>query len=278
MRDRKEAAFRYFWLGLILIFLVFPYYWMIISSLKPPEQTMISPPAWWPSRFVFSNYADAWNAIPFTRYLGNSLTYAVLTAVFCTLLSSFAGYSLSRFSFKGKKTSFILLLSTQLLPWVMTIIPFYFVLKSLNLTNTTFGIILAYSTWAIPFCTLMLRGYFNSAIPDSIEESATVDGCTKLGVFFRISLPLSIPGLVATAIFSFILAWNEFSWASIFLTSSEKKPLAVGMYDFIGQTGGTSAITLYMSTAVMTMIPTLIVFGFIQRYMVAGMSAGAVKG
>lgn len=137
---------------------------------------------------------------------------------------------------------------------------------------------MAYSIWGIPFCTLMIRGYFTQAIHVSILESARIDGCSKWGTFTRIALPLVTPGLVATAIFSFILAWNDFIWASVMLTDQAKKPVSIGVYDYIGQWGSNVNIALTMATAVLITIPTMILFSFLQKNLVSGLSAGAVKG
>ncbi|MCC3372320.1 carbohydrate ABC transporter permease [Cohnella sp. REN36] len=262
----------------VSVIVLFPFYWMFVTSVKPPEDILRTPPNWWPTAMEVVNYVKIWTTIPLFIYLKNSLLYAALSTALCVVLSGFAAYSLSRFRFKLRKLSIMAFLTSQLVPGTLTIIPFYFMMYNMGLNNTVIGIVLAYSIWAVPFCTLMLRGYLASAIPVSLEESATIDGCNKLGIFFRIALPISLPGIVATAIFSFILAWNEFMWASIILTKSGYKPLSVGMYDYIGKTGVTPAISLYMATAVIATIPSLIVFGIAQKHLVNGLTAGAVKG
>jgi multiple sugar transport system permease protein len=278
MGKKGAAVVHYAILAIISVFVLFPYYWMFITSVKPASQILLIPPTWWPSKFEFKNYIDVWDTIPLLQYIKNSMIYSLFTTIFCLILSSCAGYSLSRFNYRFKKASITIFLSSQLVPGVLTIVPFYFMIYNLKLSNTPVAIIFAYSIWAIPFCTLMLRSYFGSAIPVSVEESATIDGCSKFGVFFRIAIPLSLPGIIATGLFAFLLSWNEFMWASIILTKSELKPLAVGMHDYIGQFGITPAITLYMATAVIATLPALIIFGFTQKHLVSGLAAGAEKG
>ena len=124
----------------------------------------------------------------------------------------------------------------------------------------------------------MIRGYFDAAIPKEVEESARVDGCTQLGTFFRICLPISIPGIISTAIFAFIQAWNEYMWASILLSSNDLKPVSVGIYDFIGQYGANTKMALTMTAGICITLPAVVIFGFLQKYLISGLSAGAVKG
>lgn len=263
---------------LITFFVIFPYYWMLITSLKPPEQLMISPPVWVPSRLDFSNYVAVWTTLPLLRYMGNSLFVAISTTVLCLIFATLAGYSLSRYRTRIRNISTGMLLFSQLIPGVLPFIAFYFLMFNLHLTNTYAGLIIAYTIWGIPFCTLMMRGYFTSAVPQSLEESAIIDGCSRWGVFARIALPLAIPGLVATAIYSFILAWNEFMWASVMLTNNEMKPVSVGIYDYIGQYGGNVRISITMATAVLITLPAMLLFSFLQKYLISGLTAGAIKG
>jgi ABC-type glycerol-3-phosphate transport system permease component len=149
---------------------------------------------------------------------------------------------------------------------------------NLRLTNNYAGLIIAYAIWGIPFSTLMMRSYFTAAVPKELEESAVIDGCTRWGVFFRIAIPLAIPGIIATAIFAYILSWNEFMWASVMMTGNAIKTVAVGMYDYIGQYGGNVRIALTMATAVLVTLPAMLIFCFLQKYLISGLTSGAVKG
>ncbi len=261
------------------IFVLFPYYWMILTSLKPREEVMQSPPTWIPEFLDFNNYVQVWEQLPLMTYLTNSLFVAACTTIIALVFASFCGYSISRYVMrKPQRITTAIVIFSQLIPGVLPFISFYFIMFNAGLTNTYQGLIIAYSVWAIPFCTLMMKSYFTQAIPTALEESATLDGCSRFGVFFRIAIPISIPGLVATAIFSFILAWNEFMWASVMLTSNDMKPASVGIYDFIGQYGANSNISMTMTAAVMITIPAIIFFSFLQKYLISGLSAGAVKG
>ena len=267
----------YIMLGIISIFVLFPFYWMFLTSVKPPEDVLLTPPVWWPTRILFDNYVRVWTSIPLTKYLINSILYAALSTLLCILLASFAAYSLSRLHFRFKKMSLTIIIFTQLIPSTLILVPFYFMIYWAGLNNTIFAVVFAYTVWALPFCILMLRSYFTS-IPVSLEESATIDGCGRFGILFRIVLPISLPGIMATAIFSFILAWNEFMWTSIVLTNSALKPLSVGLYDFVGKLGLSPVISLHMTAAVISAVPSLILFIFLQKYLISGLAAGAVKG
>lgn len=274
----KEYIIHYLILALVSIFIIFPYFWMIITSIKPAEQLMKSPPDWLPKYIDFSNYIDVWKTMPLLKYMGNSVFIAVCTTFISLIISTSAGYSLSRYRTKIRNASVSLILLTQLIPGMLPFVAFYFVMFKLGLTNTYKGLIIAYSIWCLPFCTLMMKGYFTSAVPISLEESATIDGCSKWETFIKIAIPISLPGMVATSIFSFILAWNEFMWASVMLNNVDKKPVAVGIYDYIGQYGGNVRISMTMATAVMITLPAMLLFSFLQKYLVSGLTAGAVKG
>jgi ABC-type sugar transport system, permease component len=269
--------------GIIMIltsvFVLFPYYWMVMTSFKPREEVMLSPPTWYPSRLDFSNYSEVWNQLPLLRYMRNSLFISVATTLFCVILATLCGYSISRFvTRKLQKTTSVLMVVSQLIPGTLPFISLYFLMFNAHLTNTYAGLIIAYSVWGIPFCTLMMKSYFTQAVPISLEESATIDGCTPFGIFAKIVLPISVPGVVATSIYSFILAWNEFMWASVILSNNDLKPASVGIYDFIGQYGGNSNMSLTMTTAVLITVPAIVLFAFLQKYLISGLAAGAVKG
>ncbi len=267
----------YFALLLIFTFAIFPYFWMLMTSLKPRELLLATPPVWIPSKFDLVHYIDVFTRMPFFTYVKNSLYVASVTTFFCILIACLSGYSISRYSFKGRKFTFGLFIATQLVPGVLPLVPFYFMLYALHLTNSYSGIILSYTTWGIAFCTMMLQGYFKTAYSIEIEESATIDGCSRWGIFFRIALPLARPGIVATGIFSFLLAWNDYIWASIINTKGEYRLLSNGVQDFQAQFGN-----LYMgrtmATGLLATIPALILFSFAQKHLVSGLSQGAVKG
>jgi len=279
MSKRKrivESANHTIVLGITVAIVIFPFFWMVATSLTPPEETLTT--NIFPSRLYFDNYRVIWQSMPLMRYLRNSTFVGLCTTIISLLISLPAGYSMSRYRTKVARGGMMLFIFSQLIPGVLPFIAFYFIMFNLNLTNTFAGLIIAYSVWSIPFCVLMMNGYFTTAIPSSLEEGASIDGCSKFGVFFRIALPLSVPGIASVAIFSFILAWNEFMWASVILTNNDLKPVSVGIFDFVGQHGNTASVGLMMASAVIVTIPTLILFGFLQKFLISGLTAGAVKG
>ena len=159
-----------------------------------------------------------------------------------------------------------------------TMISVYFIMFNMKLTNTYVGLVIAYVVWAVPFCTLMIKSYFDAAIPVAIEESARIDGCSNFGIFWRVCLPISVPGIISTGIFAFITAWNEYMWASIILSKDKLKPVSVGIYDFIGQYSANTKMAITMTAGIIITIPAIIIFAFLQKYLISGLSAGAVKG
>lgn len=273
-----EGARHYFIIGLVALFVLLPYYWMITMSIKPVEEVMLSPPTLVPSKISFDNYVKVWSMLPLLQYIKNSLLVAGVTTVLCIICASLCGYSLSRWRHRRlQKGVSTMILLAQLIPGALPMIALYFIIYNAGLTNTYTGLILAYTVWGFPFSTLMMRSYFSTAVPISLEESATIDGCSRIGTFFRIALPVSVPGLMATAIYSFILAWNEFMWASIILSDGDKKPVSIGVYSFVGQYGTNTNVAMTVTTGVLITIPSVILFGFLQKYLVSGLTAGAVK-
>lgn len=260
------------------IFILFPFYWMIKTSLSPATEVMLSPPLWLPTRFAWENYQLVWSSIPLFRYLGNSVFTAGLGAILGMALSTSASFSLACFKSKIRIPALVLFLFTQLIPFTLPFVSFYMMMFNAGLTNTYQGLIIAYCVWSIPYCTLTMRGYFTQALPIELLESARIDGCSRFGMYYRIGLPLVLPALVATIIFAFINGWNDFVWASVMLVDNKKKTAAIGIYDYIGQYGGNVNKALQMTTAVLITLPTIVLFGFMQKYLVSGLTAGAVKG
>lgn len=273
-----SRIFRITILSLMSIFVLFPFYWMLKTSLSPSTEIMLSPPLWIPSYPAVENYSRVWNAIPLLRYLGNSMITAGLGAAICMLIATSAAFSLACFKSKVRTPSLALLLFTQLIPFTLPFVAFYMMMFNAGLTNTYQGLVIAYCVWGIPYCTLTMRGYFQQALPVSLLESARIDGCSRFGMYWRIGLPLVLPGLVATAIFAFINGWNDFVWASVMLVNNKMKTAAIGIYDYMGQYGSNVNRALQMTTAVLITLPTIVLFGFLQKHLVSGLTAGAVKG
>lgn len=266
VKKTGEIFGHYLSLMIISAFVLLPYYWMVVTAVKPTEEVMVSPATLLPSRISLDNFSRVWQSIPLGTYMKNSLVVSVAVTAVSVVFATLCGYSISRYiRRRAQKVSLVLMLCTQLIPGIVTMISLYFIMFDMGMTNTYRGLIIAYTVWAVPFCTLMIKGYFDAAIPREIEESACVDGCSQFGTFFRICLPISVPGIISTAIFAFILAWNEYMWASILLSGNKLKPVSVGVYDFIGQYGANTKLALTMTAGIFITLPAVIIFAFLQK-------------
>jgi ABC-type glycerol-3-phosphate transport system permease component len=259
---------------IMLVVILLPIVWMVSFSLKPEHEQFDIPTTFFSKNYTIENYKKALYP-EFLRYILNSIIISISTVVIALSISIFSSYSFSRLKFPGRKKLLIIIILTQLFPLTSMIIPIYQVLKTLNLINTYPGFILAYLTFTIPVSVWMLRGFFNN-IPPEIEEAAIVDGCSRMSAFFRVVLPVSKPGITATAIWIMIVTWQEFMFALVISTTREMRTLPVGLFDFFGQF--TISYGTLMAGAVVVSIPIMIVFIFLQRYFIAGLTAGAVKG
>jgi multiple sugar transport system permease protein len=256
------------------LLVLIPVLWMLSTALKPTLEVMVTPPRWIPEHISFEAFSRIWKDYPFSTYFINS-TYIVLVSTGVSLVfSALAGYGVSRFNFKGKGSFLTFLLVTQMFPSIMLLIPFYKVLKTLGLIDTHLGLIVVYISFAIPFCTWMMLGFFQG-IPKELDEAANIDGCGKIRTFVQIILPLSLPGLAATAIYSLIVGWNEYMFAFILTTSETMKTLPVG----IGQLNGFYKIVWndLMAASIVSSLPLIILFLFLQKYFISSLTAGAVK-
>jgi multiple sugar transport system permease protein len=276
LRYSRQQAITYILLAVLVILVVGPFLWMLVGSFRPTyEQMQRQGTSLWIEHPTTENYSRLFAEYDFARYFLNSTIVATVTAIFATSVSAFAGYSLARFRFPGRGLVGFLILTTQMLPSVAIIIPLFLWFKQFALIDTYWALLIAYNAFAIPFCTWMLRGFF-AGIPPVLEEAAQVDGASQLHAFLRIVLPLSAPGLLATAIFSFILAWQEFLFAVTFTSRAELRTLTVG----IASMRGKDVIDwgLLNAGVVVTTIPLAILFVLVQRYLVQGLTAGAIKG
>ena len=269
---------RYIGVLVILAFTLFPFVWMISTSFTPADEVYTFPPRVIPKEPTLDGYAGIWESAKsdfnFFRWAWNSFLVAVMTTAVSMVIALSGGYAMSRFSFLGKRSLGYLILISQVLPGSVMVIPLYIVLNGMSLLNTHLGLVLAYVTFAIPFCTWMIKGFFDS-IPRSLDESGLVEGCTVHQVFLRIVLPLSTPGIAATGIFSFIAGWNEYLFAGVFLRSYDLWTLSLGISRFRGPY--TTDWATIMAGSVMIALPIVVLFLVLQRYMVSGMTAGAVK-
>lgn len=266
--------------GLIVatIIAIFPVFWIGISSFKPRDEIINSPTLnVLPDDWTWENYKTVitGNDYEFLTWFKNSIVIALLTTVVGVFLSATAGYALSRYRFPGYRPALNSFLVTQMFPAAIIIVPIFQMITNLHLLNQPTGLLLAYATVAVPFCTWMLKGYFDT-IPISLEEAGRIDGLTPFGTFWRIVMPLSLPGLAVTCFYTFITAWNEVAFANVILLSPEKYTLPVGMQTYVFQFD--QAWEKLTASAMLVTIPAVLVFLVAQRYLVSGLTRGGVKG
>jgi ABC-type glycerol-3-phosphate transport system permease component len=274
-RPLARYALLYAVLTVLAAIVLLPFYWMVVSSFRAPEALFSSKPSLWLSEPVLVHYAHVLRRTPFVIQFENSAIVALCTTLACILTGSFAGYSLSRFRFTGKLVIAVVIFLAMMFPATVVLIPMFLVFRTLKLLNTYAGLIIAYATFALPFCTWMMKGFIDS-IPVELEEAAIVDGCSRAGAMFRITLPLAAPGVAATAMFGFLLAWNEYLFALTLTTSEDMRTLPVGLTLFSGE-----YYTNYgalMAASLMICIPVLVFFLYTNKYMIQGLTAGAVNG
>jgi len=270
--SNKVVVVLYAVLAIVGIVWLFPVIWMFVTSVKTQVQTFRIPPVWI-FKPVYQNYSDLFFASSIQKYLINGLIIASTSTVICLVLGSFAAFALTRFHIRGREDIAFWMLSTRMFPPIASAIPLYLLLRQLGLLDTHLGLIIVYLSLNLGFTTWMMRGFFRE-LPVELEESAMIDGCSRCGAFFRVVLPLSAPGLAATAILCFIFAWNEFLFALLF-TGRNAETMPVVLAGFITQTGiRWGALT---AAGVLTALPTIILAYFAQKYIVRGLTLGAIK-
>jgi N,N'-diacetylchitobiose transport system permease protein len=263
-------------LGLIVfVVMLFPVYWMIATAFKPGREILDYTPHWIPSHPTLSNFANAIHRPYFWTDAKNSLIIVASVVVLSAAIAFLAALALSRFRFRGRTAFIVLIISVQMVPLAALIIPLYITLSRVHLVNTLTGVVVMYMTFVLPFSVWTLRG-FMLGVPRELEEAAMVDGATRFGAFMRVMFPLVAPGLVATSIFAFIQAWNEFIIAYVFLHDGSKQTLTVWLASFT-TLHGTDWGPL-MAGATLTALPVVFFFVLIQRRIAFGLTAGAVRG
>ncbi|GAA1338044.1 sugar ABC transporter permease [Saccharothrix algeriensis] len=256
---------------------VFPVFWVLVTSFKPDARAVETTPKL-VNQSTVDNYARVLSGEKgdFLAWFGNSVLIALLTTLVAVFLSATAGYAASRFRFPGRRGLLLSFLVVQMFPFAVLIVPLYNALLALGLQGTSTGLVLVYCTTAVPFCTYLLKGYFDT-IPTDIDEAGRVDGLSPFGVFWRLVLPLARPGLAVTAFYAFLTAWGEVAFASAFLSAADRsKTLAVGLQVFVQQ--NRTEWGHLAAASVLVAVPAVLVFYLVQRFLVAGLSAGAVKG
>jgi len=266
----------YLGLGLLATSLMFfPFYWLSVTSIKPATELFRRPPTLWPLHVDFSAYvANLIQSQDFLRYMGNSVQLGLGTAILSLVLGAPAAYALARLSIRGKQLFVLGLLVLQMFPGIMLALPLYVMFTKVGLVNSLFAVSLAVTSRTLPFAILVLRPFFLD-LPRDLEEAAAIDGCTSWGAFFRIIVPLAVPGLATVAAFNFLSGWSDFLFSLTLLTDDTKRPISMGLYNFISQYG--IQWNSLMAVSVFASIPAVAVFFLAQRYLVAGLAMGSDK-
>lgn len=259
-----------------LVFLVFPLAWLVSTAFKGPREIADIHPHWIPRSPTLQNFSEAFDLQPILRAAGNSLIVALSASILTVLLAAPAAYVVARHRNAISRSTVGWVLLSQIFPFILIVIPIFLVLKQLQLINSLPGLILVYVVWNMPFALWMLRGYVQ-AVPLSLEEAASVDGAGRVRTLVSVVFPLLAPGVVATALFSFINSWNEFFFALVLLKTPDKMTLPLVLTRFIGADGVASLGPLAAASALAT-VPSLLFFAFIQRRLTSGLMGGAVKG
>ena len=273
--SRAQTAFAYAVLVTLAILVLFPFYWMTITSFKSEDQMRSLVSMFWPRPLVGENYGQLLSKTDFIAWYGNSATVAIASTLLATAVGTIGAYALARLRFLGRGFLASATLITYLVPPSILFIPLYAQMRNLGLANSLGGLIAAYPSFTVPFVTWLLMGYFES-IPEELEEAAMIDGATRFGAFSRIVLPLAAPGVLAAALYAFTQAWNEFLYALVFITDGKLRTLPVGLASFI--TGDVYGWGYLMAGAVLTTLPVIAAYIYLQKYMVDGLTAGGVKG
>jgi multiple sugar transport system permease protein len=258
-----------------MAFALFPLFWLLKVSVTPPDLLYSEGVPMWPSRATLDNFSFVLQHTDFPKYFRNSVIVSGSTAIIVTLLASLAGYALSRFQFRGKPWIIVLMLLTQMFPLVMLVAPIFKMLSPLGLTNSLTGLVVVYVAFNVPFATFLMQSFFDG-IPKDLEEAAMIDGATRFRAFRQIILPLTLPGIAATLGFVFTAAWSELLFALMLISGAASSTFPVGLLSFVSK----FAVDFgqMMAAGVLALIPACLFFLLIQRYLVQGLTAGAVKG
>lgn len=254
--------------------IVAPAAWLVLTSFKTNENIFVYPPQVVPNPFTLQNYVDVLRQGSFPRYLLNSLIVSSVSTAICLALSALAAYALTYFNFVGRRVVLAVVVGTQFFPSAVLLLPLFRMWADLGLFNTYFSLIATYTATSLSLCTWLLVGFYR-AVPKEVLEAATIDGCSRFGLFWRIVLPLALPGLMAGGAFVFIGVWQEFLLAVTLISDPDLLTVMVGLFKYIGE--HSVAWNLLIAASVVVSIPTIIIFGLVQRYIVDGVTAGALK-
>lgn len=273
-RRPRNRLVLYVLLGVACVFVLVPVLWMIVTALKPETDLFSTPPRLWPTGPTLDAFRRVFTDYPFADYFRNSIIVVVASTGISLVFSSLSAYGVSRFKFRGRGSFLTFLLISQMFPSVMLVIPYFKIIQVAGLYNTYAALIVTYVSFTMPFCSWMMYGYFKS-IPRELDEAATIDGASPLRTFLSVVLPLSLPGIVATAIYAFITGWNEYLFALILTSSEDMKTVPVGIGQLIGQYK--IQWNDLMAASIYAVVPLMVLFVFLQRYLISSLTAGAVK-
>jgi multiple sugar transport system permease protein len=274
-RNIAGKALNYLGMAGVVLFSVFPIAWTFLISIKPESEIVSATRTWLPREPTFENYVAIWTRSNFPTLIANSAITTLLTVTICSLAGTLASYAVSRTRFTGRRNILLLYLVVRMFPAVMLIIPLFVTMRMVGLLDSRFGLALAYTSFLLPVFVWMMKGFFD-AVPGELEEAARIDGASRLGAMIRVILPLVLGGLVATAVFVAIGAWNDYLFALMLTTSTGSRTWPVGLQLMVGEfqlPWGSLAAGGMISIA-----PVVLLFAIVQRALVAGLTAGAVKG
>jgi multiple sugar transport system permease protein len=276
-RQKLLLLSNYLVLVLLACVFLFPLIWPLLNSVKSPAEAVAIPQSYFPSTITLDNYAELETyANGATQHATNSLIVATITVIGTIILSTLGGYGFARFSFKGKNLLFVMILITLMIPFQSILIPLFVMLSKVNLDNTLFGLALVYITFQLPFGIFIMRNSFE-VIPIEIEEAALLDGCNSVTLLYRVMLRLVLPGIVTTAIYAFINAWNEFLAALIFMTDDSKYTLPIFLTNVRSGRFGQIDWGALQAGITVAIIPCIVLFILLQRYYISGLIGGSVK-
>jgi multiple sugar transport system permease protein len=271
--NRFNRVLLYLAIAALFILVVFPFYWMIVTSLQPQDAVFSVPPQLWPRHLTFQNYIDAWNAAPWLRYFGNTLFVAVASTLISLTTSSLAAFAFACIDFKGKEALFSLVLSVMMIPATTTLIPNFLIIRTLGWYDKFYALIIPFA--ASVFGIFLLRQYFMS-MPKELWEAAQIDGASRLRYFRSIALPLAKPAIVTIAINSFLGSWTSFLWPTVMTQSQNKQLIEVALNAFLGENG--QQWSQLAAASVFTTVPIVVLFFFVQRQFIEGIGGGGIKG
>jgi ABC-type glycerol-3-phosphate transport system permease component len=275
-RHHPSRVLTYTVLGMVMSWITFPFLWAISSSLRPLEKLFTLTPDWLPRPLTLENYRWALGEPSFMVPFRNSFVVSGLSALATVALAALAAYGLARLRYPGKKGVLAAMLATQMLPTMLVIIPIFLIYSRVDLFNTFTGLVLASTAWTLPYAVILLRSFF-LGVPVALEEQAMVDGCSRLGAFFRVTLPLSAAGVVAVSVFVFIWAWGDMLFPLILTKNIDRQTAALSLFNMMQSTRGATNYSGLLAAGVLFTLPAVVLFILLQRPLLEGLRTGALK-